>query len=107
MNVDYVVKKDVLIIYLSGELDEYSCAEARRKIDCILDRQNYRCVVMNLSKLSFMDSTGVGMLIGRYKKAQRQNKNIYIQDPCLHVEKILRMSGIYKIMPRISQNEVI
>ena len=107
MNVDYIVRKDVLVIFLSGELDEYNSAEVRRKIDWLFDKQHFRCAVFDLSKLSFMDSTGVGMFIGRYKKMQRQNKKIYLQNPCLHVEKILRMSGIYNIMPRISKNEVI
>ena len=51
---------------------------------------------------SFMDSTGIGVLLGRYKILHNRNKNIYISNPSNAIEKIFRMSGIYEIMPKIS-----
>ncbi|MDD4002768.1 MAG: anti-sigma factor antagonist [Clostridia bacterium] len=106
MNIDFLIKRDVLIIYLSGELDEYNAASAKHRIDTALDKYSYKSAVFDLSNLAFMDSTGVGMFIGRYKKLSRQNKKVFIQNPCFQVEKILRMSGLYQIMPKI-KNEVI
>ena len=48
-----------------------------------------------------MDSTGIGMLIGRYKKLKSKGVPIYIQNPSNEADKILEISGLYKIMPKI------
>lgn len=107
MQIDMIIKKRVLIIYFNGELDE-SCAEqTRKKLDLKIEDANFECVVFDFSKLTFMDSTGIGMLIGRYKKLFKKNIKSYIQNPCVQVEKILRMTGIYEIMPKLSNSEVV
>ena len=54
-----------------------------------------------MTDLDFMDSTGIGVLIGRYKKLKGTNTPIYIKNTNSHVEKIFKMSGIYEIMPKI------
>jgi stage II sporulation protein AA (anti-sigma F factor antagonist) len=49
-----------------------------------------------------MDSTGIGVLIGRYKNLIRKNKKTYISNPNKTIEKIFNMSGLFEIMPKIS-----
>lgn len=107
MQIEMIVKKNVLIVYLIGELDEYSSEQARRKLDKRFEDTNFEYVIFDMSKLTFMDSTGIGLLIGRYKKLYKKNIRAFIQNPCLQVEKILRMTGLYEIMPRLSNSEVI
>ena len=58
-------------------------------------------IVIDLSELTFMDSTGVGVLIGRYKKMRECNKPIFITNPSRNAERIFKMSGLYEIMPKI------
>ena len=48
-----------------------------------------------------MDSTGIGFLIGRYKKLKRSSTPMYIQSPDLAADKILSMSGIYSLIPKL------
>lgn len=48
-----------------------------------------------------MDSTGIGVLIGRYKKMKLKNIPIFIANPSNHAEKIFKMTGLYDIMPKI------
>lgn len=92
-----------LYILLSGELDEHTAGYTRKHMDTILDTEkNYTQVVIDLSELQFMDSTGIGVLIGRYKKMRQKCKPIYICNPSVHAEKIFKMSGLYDIMPKIS-----
>ena len=58
-----------LYVYLYGELDEYTSRSIRGLLDNLLDQYPHsKAVVFNLANLSFMDSTGLGFLIGRYKK---------------------------------------
>ena len=58
-------------------------------------------VIFDLSGLSFMDSTGIGVLIGRYKKMKERQIPIYISNPSVQVDKIFNMSALYDIMPKV------
>ncbi len=91
-----------LYILLSGELDEYTAQSARKTMDTLFDTEKgFVQIVMDLSELTFMDSTGVGVLIGRYKKMREFNKPIFITNPSRNAERIFKMSGLYEIMPKI------
>ncbi len=90
-----------LIFRLVGELDEHSAEFVKRKLDSTLLDSNYSDVVLDLSRLSFMDSTGIGVIIGRYKIVRKQNKNIYVKNPSPTVDKIFKMSGLYEIITKI------
>ena len=57
---------------------------------------------LDASELEFMDSTGVGVMIGRYKKFKERGIPVFISNPSLHAERIFKMSGLYEIMPKIS-----
>lgn len=90
-----------LVISLVGELDEHWAQSVSSKMDKALQQNHYDNIVLDLSKMSFMDSTGIGVLIGRYKIARKYNKKIYVQNPTSTVDKILKMSGLYEILNKI------
>lgn len=92
---------DTLCVSLKGELDEHYAIYTRNFLDDLFDKTDFKQVVFDLNYLEFVDSTGVGVLIGRYKKLKSKNQQIYITNPSTHAEKIFLMSGIYQIMPKI------
>ena len=102
MQVVGKVSDNTLYIFLSGELDEHSAPAARKMADAAIDA-NAACerAVFDLSGVRFMDSTGIGFLIGRYKKLKRSSTPMYIQSPDLAADKILSMSGIYSLIPKL------
>ena len=101
MDVKYKKQSDKLFIYLSGELDECVAVKAKTVLDDIIDQNlNIKCAVIDLGGLSFMDSTGIGMLIGRYKRLARFSVPTYLTGANVAVEKILEISGLYSIMPK-------
>ena len=102
MNIEYSLSGNTLFIRLLGELDEYTASYTRTILDDMLIKYNYDNVVFDLAKLEFMDSTGIGVLIGRYKNLSKKNKKTYISNPSRTIEKIFNMSGLFEIMPRIS-----
>ena len=103
MRVNYVIENNSVYFYLIGELDEHYARGAKDYVDRILeDLKGYTKVIFNLNELTFMDSTGIGVMIGRYKKLQSRNIPIYIINPSRQAEKIFQMSGLYDIMPKIS-----
>ena len=96
------IKGDNLYIYLTGELDEHSVSSVREAADCLIDDNAGRArAVFNLAGVKFMDSTGIGFLIGRYKKLKKYGMDMYLESPNTGADKILELSGIYKIMPKI------
>lgn len=94
-------ENSTLIFRLVGELDEHSAEFVKRKLDAVLADSDYSSVVFDLSRLSFMDSTGIGVIIGRYKIIRKQNKKVYVKNPSTTVDKIFKMSGLYEIISRI------
>ena len=89
------------IFRLVGELDEHSAEFVRRKLDAEIAQNDFDSVIFELSRLSFMDSTGIGVIIGRYKQIRKQNKPIYVRNPSPTVDKIFKMSGLYEIISKV------
>lgn len=102
MNIKSRTYNNTLYIMLIGELDEYSASYTRNNLDNLFNQSKFNQVIIDLSELDFMDSTGIGVLIGRYKKLKLLQIPIYICNPSLHIEKIFKMTGLYEIMPKIS-----
>lgn len=95
-------RDNILYIILRGEMDEHTAATARREADKLADRYAAsESAVFDLKEVSFMDSTGIGFLIGRYKKFQRYGVPMYLTNPSQSTDKILSMSGVYTLIPRI------
>ncbi len=102
MQIKSRIVNKTLYVLLSGELDEYTAQGVRKNLDTLFDTEKgFVQIVMDLSELTFMDSTGVGVLIGRYKKMREYNKPIFITNPSRNAERIFKMSGLYEIMPKI------
>jgi len=101
MEIQYRKKDDLLTVYFNGELDEYSASKSRTILDKVIsDNLNSSQVVFDLSGISFMDSTGVGLLIGRYKKLRQHNIPSYLSGANVATEKVIELAGLYSIMPK-------
>ena len=101
MDIKYKKNGSTLTVYIFGELDEFSAHGARELIDKLINNNlSVEKVVFELSGLSFMDSTGIGMLIGRYKKLKQFNIKSYIAGATIATEKVIELSGLYGIMPK-------
>ena len=101
MEIKYKKNSSTFTIYVYGELDECSASNAKSILDkLLLDNLNVKDVVFDLSGLSFMDSTGIGLLIGRYKKLKQFNVKSYITGASVNTEKVIELAGLYNIMPK-------
>ncbi len=93
---------DNLIVTLMGELDECTADGTRLVIDNAIAKGGINCVTFDMSGLTFMDSTGIGVLLGRYKIIKKNGGVVQIRGCNSHVDRVLSMSGIYRIMKKIS-----
>ena len=103
MQIKTKVYNNSLYVLLIGELDESCAPYVRTNLDHIIDTEKqFNKVIIDLSQLEFMDSTGIGVMLGRYKRLQSRNIPIYIINPSRQAERIFQMAGLYDIMPKIS-----
>ena len=101
MQIKSKKEKNNLIIYLIGELDQSISKKVRDELDDILDCNLISDnVIFDFTDLSFIDSTGIGLIIGRYKKLKALNIDSFIKGANPNIEKIIYLSGLYKIMPK-------
>ncbi|MBP2032478.1 stage II sporulation protein AA (anti-sigma F factor antagonist) [Clostridium algifaecis] len=98
MNLEFEVKNDKLIVHMIGELDHHSAEEVRNKIDDRLDRDNFNKLILDFSSVSFMDSSGIGVVIGRYKKLNSKAGSICIARVNDSVKRVFELSGMFKII---------
>ncbi|GAB6169615.1 anti-sigma F factor antagonist [Clostridium carnis] len=98
MYLKFDKNEEKLIISLMGELDHHSAEEVRVKIDDRIDRDNIRKVILNFNGVTFMDSSGIGVVIGRYKKMKNRDGKICVAEINRTVNKVFEISGMYKII---------
>ena len=99
MECIYVPKDKQLTLKIAEEIDENSTDKLRRKIDNEITRFLPRKVIFDFSNVSFMDSAGIGMLIGRYKVIKMLGGLLEVQNCNRQVYKVFELSGILKIIP--------
>lgn len=87
-----------LIVKLNGELDHHTSEEVRKKIDKYFNGSNISNIIMDLNKLTFMDSSGIGLIMGRYRNAVDKRGKLIIACEKDTIKRILDMSGLLKII---------
>ena len=107
MNISGRNVNGILTINIEGEIDESVSIFAREKMENLLDKNIYRCVVFDLSKVAFMDSTGIGIMLGRYKKLKGQKIPSYILNPSPYAERIFNATKLFELMPKIYDKEIV
>lgn len=97
MEIRFDMIDDVLVPVLIGELDHHSFAETRDSIDQTYKAFKARHIILSFEELSFMDSSGVGLIMGRYNKVREQKGKIAIIGCSDHILRILELAGIFTI----------
>ena len=98
----YDLKRGTLTVRLAGELDHLMAQRVREEIDALIDDAWVRRLVFDVSRLEFMDSSGIGLIIGRYKRLSRRGGSVAVADPDARIDKLFRMSGVYQVVERLA-----
>lgn len=99
MTTSYYEKDKLLVFKINEEIDECSVKNIRRKADYEIERFMPREVVFDFDSVTFMDSSGIGLIIGRYKFANMLGGKLEVANLTQNVKKIFEMSGILKLIP--------
>ena len=98
MNILYNKQTRVLNIQVPAEIDQYIADKIRNKADLEIEKYMPKKVLLDFENVNFMDSSGIGLVIGRYKTAKMVGSDFKICNVNPQIKKILEMSGIVKIV---------
>ena len=101
----YQVQENCLTIFLPHELDHHNAEEIRRESDHLIIRNHIRYIIFDFAETDFMDSSGIGMIMGRYRQIYMLGGEICAAHANERVKKILTMSGVTKIMEIIEEDQ--
>ncbi|MGI6469006.1 MAG: anti-sigma F factor antagonist [Syntrophomonadaceae bacterium] len=99
MGLEFKRVRSTLVVRVSGEMDMLIADKMRAEIDKRIDDKNIKNLVLNLEKVTFMDSSGLGLIIGRYKRISAKQGRMFIVGARPQVEKILFFSGVNRLVP--------
>lgn len=98
----YEVKGNALIVTLARDLDHSAVTQIRPVLDALIEDTGVRRLVFDLKDLDFMDSSGIGLIIGRYKLMARRGGSVGVRGTDERIDKILGMAGLYQIVERLA-----
>ena len=98
MQIFFTTQDRNLIVTIIGEVDYHTSVEIRERVDREYQRRRTRNIIFDFSNIQFMDSSGIGVLMGRYRNVMILGGNVALYGVGDQVDRILALSGIYKIM---------
>ena len=105
MEVIFRISEDILIACIKGEVDHHSAAPLRNSIDKSMKAFLCPNLILDFSGVEFMDSSGIGVVLGRYKKMKKNGGELYISGCSAYIEKLLDMAGVFSIIPKAEDFE--
>lgn len=104
MNLTFQTEGTCLRVALPEELDHPVSDRIRKATDKIISEAYIRTLIFDFQNTNFMDSSGIGLLMGRYRALGMRNGCIRAENVNAHIEKLLHLSGVYKYIQISRQN---
>ena len=100
MEIKAVRRGQRIIVRLSGELDHHSAADVRGALDAVLRDVTVREMQLDMTDVTFMDSAGLGVVLGRYRTLAARGGRLIVSGVRTPIDRIFRMSGLYALVAR-------
>lgn len=100
MEINAVRRGPRIIVRLSGELDHHSASRVRGALDLMLRDITVREMLLDMRDVTFMDSAGLGVVLGRYKTISARGGKMIVAGMRTSIDRIFRMSGLYALIER-------
>lgn len=101
----YDVENGIMIYYLPSELDHYAAEKIKRKSEGVFEQERIRYLIFDFEKTTFMDSSGIGLITGRFRRIHDSGGSVYVVNVSENIDKLLDMSGIYRIIKKFDTTE--
>lgn len=97
MPVKLSLNENSVIALISGEIDHHSARNMREEIDEFVVANNPQSLVLDFKDVSFMDSSGIGLVMGRYKLVSERNGELFVVNTSAHIRKVMKLAGLDKL----------
>ncbi len=98
MPVDIDIDETSVTAYISGDIDHHNAGELREKIDKAVEMSYPELLILDFGGVTFMDSSGIGLVMGRWKLMRDISGRVAIQNAPKYISKVMRMAGIEKLL---------
>lgn len=102
---EYEVRGNTLVIRLREDLDHHTALAVRETADCMLERSGAKNVLFDFSGIDFMDSSGIGVIMGRYRQVSFGGGRVGVTGVGANIARILNFSGLNKILEHYENEE--
>lgn len=96
--IEFEADGNELTVLIKGEIDHYSAVRVRAQIDEKISELRPKITVLELSDIDFMDSSGIGLIMGRYARMQKLGGSLKLKNPSERVERICKLAGLERIV---------
>lgn len=96
----YELYKNCLVVYVTQDLDHHAVQFLRERSDRLIEAGDVKHIIFDFKDVEFMDSSGIGLIMGRYKKVMFLGGRAAVSNVGRVVDKIFRISGLYKIIEK-------
>ena len=105
-SVKCAMNRDALLIEIEGDVDHHTAKYIRSEIDKAIFYYRPKVALLNVGNVDFMDSSGLGLILGRYTSVREVGGVLKIVNPSKEIEKILALAGIERLIPIIKNSSV-
>lgn len=88
---------NIMTARLSGDIDHHRCADIRKKLDARADSERPKLLVLDFSRVQFMDSSGVGLVMGRYRQMSLIGGRLKVVNVPASIDRVFRLSGLERL----------
>ncbi len=88
------MEEERMTAFLSGEIDHHNAQKLREDIDSCAQRNHPKTLILDFGGVEFMDSSGIGLVLGRYRLMQDLGGRLELQNVPSHIKKVMRVAGI-------------
>ena len=106
MESKYYENNKTLVLKITEEVDEHIAQKIRGKADYEIKRYMPKKIIFDFDSVTFMDSAGIGLIIGRYKLANIIGARVELKNLSSSVRKIFDMSGLFRLVPEVKQDKM-
>lgn len=90
-------RADITTVYLSGELDHHGAGKLRDQVDLAIERAKPKRLILDFSDINFMDSSGIGFVMGRYRLMQQMGGHLQLAGLSPRMERVMKLAGLDRL----------
>ena len=91
-------RRDTVVVRITGELDHCSSQSIRRELDQLIADPGVKKLVLDVKQMTFMDSSGIGVILGRYRTLRQRGGSVTMKNMNRQVEKVFLLSGMNQLI---------